>query len=506
MNYISSDVPDFLHCIVFSILCNKNFLVYNIPKARLSPEKQSRDESGNNQDEKNISSTELDRSNDYALSYILNYLENLPLRNDSLADSNGTTSPNYYIVHDFDSLPPLSTLNWKSEETNNNSNNILVDSIDNTIGNPYKIGEKTSFEDTKIDYKFIVISHLQKFTNIQMNRLAHYLQKLKRINELPESQTKYITIGIVNYENESIKFKVISTPFLHKQFWLYCLLLEEGSFKITHSHFPPPVLFKKYQNALLSSFNNNDKHIVRFNPNLRQYILDIIIHLRMHRFNVQGKGGGCSTKFVSDVILLSQCLALFLGNTYNSRNYNETFDLLVTPDIIKIACLWYLPFHLKTSLAATAFSQNDKIASIFMTRANISSSTDSSYSSSRTNNDSNNSSAGNYISNDTEEDVLLTHDLGPPLSSYDILLDPSIAYGTDLEIINDLVIKFHHLELNVLSNNYKLIRKRRPHHYHHAGGRSNNSAQETTSLVAETFFFFERLIVSDVLNNVVPPL
>ena len=73
---------------------------------------------------------------------------------------------------------------------------------------------------------------------------------------------------------------------------------------------------------------------VHLESSLRRYVLDIMVHLRMHRLIYHGKGGGVGTDALPDVLLLAKFISLDLGNPY------------VTPREIKKACRWYFPMHL----------------------------------------------------------------------------------------------------------------------------------------------------------------
>ena len=73
---------------------------------------------------------------------------------------------------------------------------------------------------------------------------------------------------------------------------------------------------------------------VHLESSLRRYVLDIMVHLRMHRLIYHGKGGGVGTDALADVLLLAKFISLDLGNPY------------VTPREIKKACRWYFPMHL----------------------------------------------------------------------------------------------------------------------------------------------------------------
>lgn len=75
---------------------------------------------------------------------------------------------------------------------------------------------------------------------------------------------------------------------------------------------------------------------VNVHPSVRRYILDIMIHLRMHRLVDITKGGGVHTGSLKDVIILSKLISM--------DKFKKSF---VTPEHVKMACTWYFPMHLE---------------------------------------------------------------------------------------------------------------------------------------------------------------
>ncbi|CCK68313.1 Mtc2p KNAG_0A06560 [Huiozyma naganishii CBS 8797] len=73
---------------------------------------------------------------------------------------------------------------------------------------------------------------------------------------------------------------------------------------------------------------------VHIEPSLRRYVLDVMVHLRIHRLTVHGKGGGVHTGCLEDILTLAQLMCL---------DDNKEF---VTPREIKQAMRWYFPVHL----------------------------------------------------------------------------------------------------------------------------------------------------------------
>ena len=92
--------------------------------------------------------------------------------------------------------------------------------------------------------------------------------------------------------------------------------------------FSPNVSVDEYDN-ILSSVNQ-----VYIHYTIRRYILDIIIHIRMHRLCRSSQSGGAHSNSLQDMILLSRWLAFKSGSRF------------VTPEIIQEASLQYFPWHL----------------------------------------------------------------------------------------------------------------------------------------------------------------
>lgn len=71
-------------------------------------------------------------------------------------------------------------------------------------------------------------------------------------------------------------------------------------------------------------------------PVIRRYVLDIMVHLRMHRMLDITKGGGVHAGSLNDVVQLAKLLSF--------DRFNKNF---VTPEHVKLACQWYFPLHLE---------------------------------------------------------------------------------------------------------------------------------------------------------------
>lgn len=74
---------------------------------------------------------------------------------------------------------------------------------------------------------------------------------------------------------------------------------------------------------------------VYMHHSIRRYILDLIVHLRMHRLSKPNQGGGAHSRSLSDMTLLCKWIALTSGSSF------------ITPDMVQTACERYFPWHLQ---------------------------------------------------------------------------------------------------------------------------------------------------------------
>ncbi|AAS50740.2 ABL031Wp [Eremothecium gossypii ATCC 10895] len=71
-------------------------------------------------------------------------------------------------------------------------------------------------------------------------------------------------------------------------------------------------------------------------PAVHRYVLDVLVHIRMHRLLDHSQAGGASSSSAEDVLDLCRWLC--------SANHPE--KTFVTPDDVQQACAWYFPMHL----------------------------------------------------------------------------------------------------------------------------------------------------------------
>ncbi|KAL6928848.1 hypothetical protein ACO0SA_002178 [Hanseniaspora valbyensis] len=249
----------------------------------------------------------------------------------------------------------------------------------NTIEDYYKKNNyinASSLNDETPSYQICLI--LPKYeddviteTNMQ-NRCAmkinHLLNRIQQLNANPQYRNaKRQSVGIVISSMELLSKNI----FLTKKFWLSCPSKNLMHFLNVQQHLDLNC-FLKYMTYMhikwdqyKASFNQNSTF--KFNHSLKQYILDIVVHLRMHRFSVQGRSGGIASISLNDMMQLS----ILIGITDNLLNKiqgsnDDTWidsvkgeepesenkavdkdDIIITPDTIKTASRWYFPFKLQ---------------------------------------------------------------------------------------------------------------------------------------------------------------
>lgn len=121
--------------------------------------------------------------------------------------------------------------------------------------------------------------------------------------------------------DQALKSAVSLRDWLRHRFWLACYDVHTG-----HS-IPRP--------TEVEPFTSIDSQ-VSCKDSIRRYILDILIHLRMHRMLDITKGGGAHTGSLHDIVALAKLLS-----------YYKFAKRFVTPEHVKTACVWYFPLHLE---------------------------------------------------------------------------------------------------------------------------------------------------------------
>lgn len=160
----------------------------------------------------------------------------------------------------------------------------------------------------------LLLPNLDMTRPLQQDKLAKFLQEMRS-----RSSPSYFT-AIATVSPTFVPYVHI-TSYLKRQFWFACAGPCTDDLLDLHLESLPPL------RAALGQ--------VHVQHSIRRYVLDIIIHLRVHRFSNQSSGGGCSTHALRDMLELCQTLALD-----NKRTF-------VIPDVVKTASQWYFPFHLE---------------------------------------------------------------------------------------------------------------------------------------------------------------
>lgn len=143
------------------------------------------------------------------------------------------------------------------------------------------------------------------------------------IGMIPWDMAKESTMS--NNIELALSSRINLEDWLKHKFWFACCEPDENELfsPLLDASLPEP----------LGEIRYTDVHC---NMSLHRYILDIMVHLRMHKLVDTTKGGGVHTAALNDVMVLSRLIALY--------NFKKRF---VTPDHVKLACVWYFPLHLE---------------------------------------------------------------------------------------------------------------------------------------------------------------
>lgn len=123
---------------------------------------------------------------------------------------------------------------------------------------------------------------------------------------------------------DTLSSSVKLQDWLKHRFWL--------SFYERPEPIPPSPI---HHESTIKPYSSIDSQVT-CKPAIQRYILDIMVHLRMHRMLNITKGGGVHTNSLRDLVQLAKLIS-----------YNKANKQFVTPEHIKIACQWYLPVHLE---------------------------------------------------------------------------------------------------------------------------------------------------------------
>ncbi|SCV01479.1 LAME_0G16468g1_1 [Lachancea meyersii CBS 8951] len=159
----------------------------------------------------------------------------------------------------------------------------------------------------------LVLPNVDKSLVRHQDQLAKYLQVMR------QRETPFFA-AIATVSPEFVPYAHM-TAYLKRQFWFAC-------------HEPRPQDLVELSELELPSLRSTLRQI-HVHQSIRRYVLDIVVHLRVHRFSKQASGGGCSAHALGDMLELCQTLALAQERTF------------VVPDLVKLAAQWYFPFHIE---------------------------------------------------------------------------------------------------------------------------------------------------------------
>lgn len=203
------------------------------------------------------------------------------------------------------------------------------------------------FDDEKdgdIKYDIRVIPNVNSLSKDEQTILA----KQMTIDETKAEETFpiQIFIGIVPWSvNTSetdgkihttvLKSSIQVCDWLKHKFWIAGLTPEEHLSDDNNDSKGATDTIEEGLEGITESINiKNDFSEVHMEPAVRRYILDIMVHLRLHRLTYSGKGGGIIKDALDSMILLCKILSFERGKMF------------VTPNIVKEVSFIYFPMHL----------------------------------------------------------------------------------------------------------------------------------------------------------------
>lgn len=145
------------------------------------------------------------------------------------------------------------------------------------------------------------------------------VKMVKMIKAAQNEGTINLFVGVIQWDPEEDEKTIIGLrDWLKHRFWIACFAPNEQEI------------------LTIGPAKNLSYREVHCGPMIRRYILDVMVHLRMHRFVDITKGGGIPTSALNDVIVLSQLVSI--------DKFEKKF---LTPEHVKVACLWYFPLHIE---------------------------------------------------------------------------------------------------------------------------------------------------------------
>ncbi|SMN18871.1 similar to Saccharomyces cerevisiae YKL098W MTC2 Protein of unknown function [Maudiozyma saulgeensis] len=216
-----------------------------------------------------------------------------------------------------------------------------------------------SLEDDKesdLRYDIRIIPNLNALTNEEQILLAKHMlvdfTMPKPSDDLMSTKPVQIFIGIVPWSVDTpeildgnitkphktvLKPSITVADWLKHKFWIAGSMPDE-SFTSTNNNISGTNDENDVDDDIPETIESvrikNDFSEVHIEPSVRRYILDIMVHLRMHRLAYHSKGGGIIKDALDSMILLCKLYSYDQGKNY------------VTPNIVKEMSFIYFPMHL----------------------------------------------------------------------------------------------------------------------------------------------------------------
>lgn len=157
----------------------------------------------------------------------------------------------------------------------------------------------------------------------------------------------------IHKTSDLLKCCIKVQPWLKNKFWIACASPNkaEVNYKFQSTFVYENDETKRHDNVSVKdisdiaslSLKNSSSTISEFDlekdikviPPLKRYIMDIMVHIRMHRLTVNHLVGGAFSNALNDLLELSRIIAFDKGVTFT------------TPADIKLACYWYFQSHIE---------------------------------------------------------------------------------------------------------------------------------------------------------------
>ncbi|GCE97095.1 maintenance of telomere capping protein 2 [Zygosaccharomyces mellis] len=194
----------------------------------------------------------------------------------------------------------------------------------------------TSSDQTHTGVEVIIIPQVHKLSKDEQNVLV----RMMRSSQVSRPVRLFVGMISWNTTKESamsgnielaLSSRITSEDWLKHKFWF-------ASYEPNENELFSP-LTETTSESIGGEIQYTDVHV---NRSIHRYILDIMIHLRMHKLVDTTKGGGIHTSALKDVLILSQLIALC--------RFKKRF---VTPEHVKLACIWYFPLHIEILKGST---------------------------------------------------------------------------------------------------------------------------------------------------------